>query len=149
MRPVLRQKKPAPLKSLLHQFGVPTAGWVANRSLSDPRTLEGGQGAAVLDNFFPTSTKAILRRGKDLYATLGGEAGEDVTSLFTYYNGQNRRLFGSTATTIYDITSVASPFNWAIVNEDGDRIVTEDGDFFGQLSTGPDAVVYDGALGGN
>lgn len=148
MRPVLRQKKPAPLKSLLHQFGVPTAGWVANRSLSDPRTLEGGQGAAVLDNFFPTSTKAILRRGKDLYATLG-EDGENVTSLFTYYNGQNRRLFGSTATTIYDITNVVSPFNWAIVNEDGDRIVTENGDFFGQLSTGPDAVVYDGALGGN
>lgn len=148
MRPILPQKRPAQLKSQLHTFGVPTAGWVANRALSDPRTIEGGQGAAVLDNFFPTSTKAVLRRGKEIYATLGD--GEDaVTALFTYTNGLNRRLFGATETTIYDITNITSPENWAIVTQDGDRIVTDEGDFFGQVSTGPETIMFDEAAGGN
>jgi hypothetical protein len=65
----------------------------------------------------------MARRGKEIYATLGD--GEDaVTALFTYTNGLNRKLFASTETTIYDITNISSPENWAIVMQDGDRIVT-------------------------
>jgi hypothetical protein len=105
------------------------------------------QGAAVLDNFFPTSTTAILRRGKELYATLG-DGSEGVTSLFTYVNGSNRRLFASTATTIYDITTVLVPYNWELGTEDGDLIGDGLGNTIGQLST-ENLEVFENALGGN
>ena len=146
-RPIINTKKPAPLKSMLHQFGVPTAGWVANRALSNPSAMENGQGAAVLDNFFPSATKAVLRRGKQLHATLGVD-GDPVTSLFTYSNGLNRKMFGANGSTIYDITNIISPTNWAIVNQDGDRIVTDTGDYFGNTSTIGNEV-FENALGGN
>lgn len=105
------------------------------------------QGAAVLDNFFPTATTAILRRGKSIYATLG-DGENDVKSLFTYSNGNNRKMFGATNDTVYDITSVLNPVNWRIVDDKGNLIVTQDGDYFGMNSTdGLD--VWTGASGGN
>ncbi len=148
-RPILAQKKPAQRKSYLKKFPAPTGGWISNRNLSSPMIGEGtqAQGAAVLDNFFPTSTTAILRRGKELYATLG-EGDEGVTSLFTYVNGLNRKLFASTANTIYDITNILVPYNYRLVTENGDYIVTENGDYFGQSST-EDMEAFEGALGGN
>lgn len=146
-RPILAQKKPAQRKSDLKKFPAPTGGWISNRNLSTPMENGGPQGAAVLDNFFPTSTTAILRRGKELYATLG-EGDEGVTSLFTYVNGLNRKLFASTANTIYDITNIIMPYNYRLVTEDGDYIVTENGDYFGESST-KDMEVFEGALGGN
>ena len=133
-RPILAQKKPAQRKSELKKFPAPTGGWISNRNLSTPMENGGPQGAAVLDNFFPTSTTAILRRGKELYATLG-DGDHEVQSLFTYVNGLNAKLFASTSGAIYDITNVLVPYNWRLVTENGDYIVTENGDYFGQLST--------------
>lgn len=135
-RPHRPQKVPAQRKSDLKKFPAPTGGWISNRNLSSPMVGEGtqAQGAAVLDNFFPTSTTAILRRGKELYATLG--AGDrEVQSLFTYVNGLNAKLFASTSEAIYDITNVLVPYSWRLVTENGDYIVTENGDYFGQSST--------------
>lgn len=147
-RPQPSQKKPSPRKSDLKKFPAPTGGWISNRNLSSPMIGEGtqAQGAAVLDNFFPTSTTAILRRGKELYATLG--SGEDeVQSLFTYVNGLNRKMFSSTESTIYDITTVLVPYNWRLVTENGDYIVTENGDYFGQSST-EDLEKFQGSTSG-
>lgn len=134
-RPNRPQKVPAQRKSELKKFPAPTGGWISNRNLSSPMVGEGtqAQGAAVLDNFFPTSTTAILRRGKELYATLG-EGDHEVQSLFTYVNGLNAKLFASTSEAIYDITNVLVPYNWRLVTENGDYIVTENGDYFGQSS---------------
>ncbi|AHB81137.1 hypothetical protein [Brucella phage Fi] len=146
-RPILAQKKPAQRKSDLKKFHAPTGGWISNRNLSTPMENGGPQGAAVLDNFFPTSTTAILRRGKELYATLG-QGDEGVTSLFTYVNGLNRKLFASTENTIYDITNILVPYNYRLVTENGDYLVTENGDYFGQSST-EDMEAFEGALGGN
>ncbi len=91
-RPALTQKRPAPRKSELKKFGAPVAGWVSNRALDVPMAMGDKQGAAVLDNIFPTATTAILRRGKERYVTLD----DDVASLFTYVNGTNRTLFAAT-----------------------------------------------------
>lgn len=146
-RPVSSPKKPSPRKSDLKKFPAPTGGWISNRNLSTPMEQGGSQGAAVLDNFFPTSTTAILRRGKELYATLG-EGDQDVTSMFSYVNGLNRKLFASTENTIYDITNILVPYNYRLVTENGDYLVTENGDYFGQSST-EDHEVFENALGGN
>jgi len=146
-RPVIQKKRQAPRKSELKKFGAPVAGWVSNRALDVPMAMGDKQGAAVLDNFFPTSTTAILRRGKELYATLG-DGSESVTSLFTYANGSNRKLFGSTATTIYDITTVLSPSNLELETDLGYFIGDDLGNILGQIST-DDLKVFESTLGGN
>lgn len=148
-RPQLAPKRPAQRKSEMHKFDAPVAGWISNRSLSSPMSQGGAQGAAILDNFFPTSTTAVLRRGKELYATLGeGTEAEAVTAIFSYLNGLNRKLFASTASTIYDITSILSPSNWTLADNNGDTLATEDGDTLGVASTF-NKEVFENALGGN
>lgn len=99
-----RQTRPKPRRVELKSFGAPTAGWVANRNIADPRSIE-GQGAVILDNFFPKSSSVILRRGKQKHATIDN----DALSLFIYDNGFNDRMFAASATAIYDITAPGGP----------------------------------------
>lgn len=91
--------------SQMKMWPAPTAGWVSNRNISVPQG--GPQGAAVLDNFFPTATGAVLRRGKLLYTTL--PSSDTPTALFSYSAGINERLFAATQTTIYDVTDPNAP----------------------------------------
>lgn len=128
-----RQTRPKPRKSEPRKWLAPVAGWIANRALSDPSSIE-GPGAAVLDNFFPKSTSVSLRRGKARYATLE-DTELPVTALFAYRNGANEKLFGANENVIYDLTNVEFPFDALLVTEDGDELVTESGDVFGWLST--------------
>lgn len=128
-----RKTRPKPRKSSDHKFAAPTAGWVANRNLSDPSLIE-GPGAAILDNFFPKSSSVKLRRGKALYATLG-EGDSAVGSIFSYVNGENQRIFAANDTTIYNITSVTFPYDFELVDDETARLVTESGDWFGASST--------------
>lgn len=147
-RPLLKPNAPAPRKSDVKKFDAPIAGWISNRSLSSPMAIGEKQGAAVLDNWFPTATTAILRRGKELYATLNDGAESDaVTAIFSYVNGLNRKLFASTATTIFDISSVLSPYNWTLADNNGDTISAGGSDTLGANST-YGLEVFTGALGG-
>lgn len=93
-----------------------------------------GPGASVLDNFFPKASSVKLRRGKQLYATLG-DGNNPVRSIFSYVNGNNQKLFAADTETIYNITSVLVPFGWELADEAEQLIVTETGDWFGQAST--------------
>lgn len=138
--------RPKQRKAQPKNFPAPVGGWVSNRALATPEAGP-AQGASILDNFFPRSTGVVLRRGKQLYATLG-DGTLDATALFSYNNGLNRKLFGATAETIYEITSVPFPDNSDIVNEDGDRIADGEGNWFGWSSTG-DLIVMGGMTGGN
>lgn len=115
-------------------FAAPIAGWVENRNLAWPLQQGQQQGAAVLDNFFPTATTAILRRGKVKYATLGAGS-EPVVSMFSYVNGLDRKLFAANQSAIYDITAPPSPDNYEIVTDTDALIVTESGDWFGMSGT--------------
>lgn len=98
-RPSRRQRA-----SDVHVFGAPIAGWIRNRSLTQPG--EGAQGAEVLENFFPTATTARLRRGSVLHQTVG-DGDKTVESIFSYQSGVTRRLFAATEDGIYDVTSGA------------------------------------------
>ena len=142
------QRQPAPKASSVMKFDSPVAGWISNRSLSDPTDPALKSGAAVLDNFFPTATGALLRRGKTLYATLG-DGDQDVTAIFSYINGNNRHLFAATDTTIYDITNVITPDNIFICTENEDLIVTDKGDFIGITSSEGNHIAMDGFTGGD
>lgn len=100
-RPKPRQAKPA-------TFPAPVGGWIKNQNLAVPgaRLPDGSKvnGAFVLDNWWPTATGVRMRGGTQLFATLGGGSSA-VASLFAYQNGNNQRLFGATATAIYDATA--------------------------------------------
>lgn len=128
MRSQTRQK---PLKSQSKKFDAPVAGWIANRSLSDPRSIE-GSGAAILDNFWPGTQTVMLRRGKERYATFDDNS--DVRSMFVYSNGLDQRLFAASDTTIYDISAVPFPTASVVVNENDDEIADGEGNVFGWSS---------------
>lgn len=99
-----RQTTPKPRRSQLKKFNAPTAGWISNRNLADPTSIQ-GQGAAVMDNFFPKSSSVILRRGKQKHATINA----DAVAMFSYDNGFNDHLFAASVNSIYDISSPATP----------------------------------------
>lgn len=123
-----------PRTSRLKSFAAPTAGWIANRNLAIPNIQGQGPGAEVLDNFFPTASGAILRRGSERYATLG-DGTLPVTTIFSYKNGSQEELFAGTQNAIYDITTISSAFNYILSDEDDNWLVTDTGDTFGENST--------------
>lgn len=77
---------------------------MANDNLANP----GKEGAHILENWFPTAEAIRLRGGSLLYATIG-DGTDDVTAVFSYLTGGSQKLFGATATDIYDISSIADP----------------------------------------
>jgi hypothetical protein len=101
-----RQTRPKPRASQPKKWAAPVAGWVANRALSDPSSIE-GPGAAVLENFFPKSTSVALRRGSRTVVQLP-DAAHPVGALFSYNNGANEQFFAASTTTIYSVTGVPS-----------------------------------------
>lgn len=138
-----RRRQSSAAGTALTPFPAAVAGWISNQNLAAPQP--GPQGAALLENVFPTATGGIIRRGNEIYATLG--SGEDpVTALFSYNNGNNRKFFGATETDVFDITVIVSPINYTLGTEDDD-FVTDTGDYIGQLSTGGMEVI-EGTSGG-
>ena len=125
-------------------FSAPTAGWVRNRALALPQN--GPQGATVLENWFPTATGAILRRGSGPKAEMPTET--PVLSIFKYVVGNKRKLFAGTADAIYDVTTIASPTN-SIVGELPDEIGEVGSYSVGENSIQPENIAWTGTLGGN
>lgn len=133
-------------KSEVATFPAPVGGWISNRALSNPNENGMPPGAFRLDNFFPTPTGVVLRRGERNYAQIS-DTGQNVVSLFKYVVGENSRMFGATETTIYDIQTVGYAQNISLVTEDGDFIVDEDGTTIGENSA--EVVVFDGTDNGD
>lgn len=96
-----------PRQSNLATFPAPTAGWVSNRNLATA-AKSGTSAAYVLQNFYPGTETAILRRGSEKYAFIG-DGDQAVTALMRYRNGSNQKFFAATEEDIYDITTVADP----------------------------------------
>src|SRR6185503_8315875 len=106
MRTPAKPNKPRTAK--LTSFPAPVGGWIANRNLAKPNQYGTQPGAAVLENFFPVANSAVMRRGSELYSTVGGGA-TAVGAIFPYINGVTQKLFAANTTNIYDITNGASP----------------------------------------
>ncbi len=130
-RPKPRQAKPA-------SFPAPVGGWISNTNLATPgaRMPDGSKvsGAFVLENYFPIATGVRMRRGSDPYAQLG-DGSADVVSMFAYVNGNNRKLFASTAAAIYDITSPAAPQIIPFADESGNILVDELGNWLTDVNS--------------
>lgn len=103
MRKALRHGSPRAQVSRTKNFPAPRRGWIRNESLARSKP----EGASLLDNWFPTSTGARVRRGSTTYATIG--AGTRCGAILAYINGATEKLFACNDTAIYDITTVADP----------------------------------------
>lgn len=118
-----------PRQSKPQTFPAPVGGWIANTNLAvpDARRADGSKvnGAAVLENFFPTATGLRFRGGSQVYTIL--DTFEDIVSLFTYSSGNNTKMFAATETAIFDISTSAG-FGF-IVDELGNKLVDELGNF--------------------
>ena len=104
------QKKTAPRQkagvppaqpSRMFTFPSPTRGWVLNENIGNP----GPAAASILDNWICTTKSIRARGGANKYATIDAAA----KSIFTYSSGTNEKLFASSTTAVYDLTTVADP----------------------------------------
>ena len=94
---------PLPPPSTIYTFKAPVRGWVTNDSVVDAKPGT----ASVLDNFWPMATTIRARGGSLLHATV--HASNPFESLIAYRSGTATKLFGATATSIFDITTPGSP----------------------------------------
>lgn len=133
------------VKSKSYQFPAPTRGWIRNESLAIPQP----GGAAVLDNWTPTTNGIRLRGGNVRHATL--EVNTPVQSLAAYLAGQ-RDMFGMDEENIYEITAPGSPNTPVVPVVTGQTsgyystipFTTAGGDFLYFLNGTDDPQLYDG-----
>ena len=98
--PAQKGQTPKPVAKM-HTFPAPTLGWVLNENLKTPSP----GGARVLENWICTPTAIKVRGGNLKYATVGSSV--PVVSIFSYKSGGTEKLFASTSTDVFDITTVA------------------------------------------
>ena len=139
--PTVRRK---PQKVQTANFPAPVGGWIANRSLAIGRDPKLPPGAAVLDNFFPTSTGVILRRGTEKRYSIGSGP---VLSMFRYVSGAQSELFASVDGEIFDV-STSSPASVYSDGTNGDwhvqQITTSGGTFLIGVNGVDEPWLYDG-----
>ena len=138
--PTLKRK---PRKVSLASFSAPTGGLVSNRNLAMGYGPDMPPGAAVLDNFFPTASGAVLRRGSTTRNTL---AGGEIKAMFSYIAGSRQEMFAANDSAIWDITTTEAQVysevtegNWTAV-----QYATSGGAFLVGANGTDEAFVYDG-----
>ena len=152
MRVPAKARTPRPRTAQSALFPTPVGGWIASRSKSIARSESAPPGAAVLENWFPTSTSVKLRRGTRGWATVG--VGSDpVFSLFVYNVGTQEQMFAATMTTIYDVTNAGEPSSPGVSMLTGQTsgdwsvspMTTAGGNFIRGVNGVDTPWVYDGA----
>ena len=119
----LPTRKQKPRKAKVTSLPAPTGGLVSNRNLAIARAPDMPPGAAVLENWFPTATGVVTRRGSRRWATIGENT---VKAMFTYISGAQREMFAADDTAIYNITTVASPYTWILSTENTEEAISPD-----------------------
>ena len=118
----------------------PIGGWNARDSLAEMNPID----AVQMINFFPTPTDVTLRKGYTKIST--GITGE-VLSLLNYSSPTGNKLFGATASTIWDTTTSTATASLT-GNTDGkwfqSMITTAGGSFMPAVNAVDPMIVYDG-----
>jgi hypothetical protein len=120
----------------------PIGGWNARDSLAEMNPLD----AVQMVNFFPTPTDVQLRKGFTKHST--GITGA-VLSIFNYSSPTGNQLFGSTATTIYNVDTSTATVSLT-GNTSGQwvhtSLTTAGGSFMPAVNGVDPMIVYDGTL---
>jgi hypothetical protein len=121
---------------------APIGGWNARDSLAEMNPLD----AVQMVNFFPTPTDVTLRKGFTKTST--GISGA-VLALMNYSSPSGNTMFGSNATTIYNVSTSTATASLT-GNADGKwihtMITTAGGSFMPAVNGVDPMVVYDGTV---
>lgn len=90
-------------RSKTRRFPAPIRGLIRNENIA----LTKPAGAAVLENWFPTSTGLKSRRGVRKHATLAGSTA--VMAVMPYLAAGQQKIFAANDSGIFNITTVADP----------------------------------------
>lgn len=126
-------------------FPAPTGGLVSNRNLAISSGPDLPPGASILENWFPTATGVVLRRGSVTQDTL---AGGQIMSMFNYVSGTQEEFFAATGDGIWNVSSAISASvlpgqtsgRWSTV-----QFSTAGGAFLIGVNGFDDAFLYDGS----
>ena len=139
--------QPTPkIPAQMYSFAAPVRGWV----LSENKLAAQPGAAAVLDNWFPTTSGIRVRGGSRRYATLVGAA----KSLWVYKSATTEKMFAATTSRIYDVSAITDPTASYDTVEVGGRTsgdyITEHfgtagGDFLYAVNGADDPLLYDGS----
>lgn len=138
----MQRRKPGKTRPV--SFPAPVGGWISNRSLAIGRSPQLPPGAAVLDNWFPTATGILLRRGAQRQYDIGSGP---VQSMFGYDSGAQRQLFAASGGDIFDISSDPAVIAYDAGTVDDwhtQQITTSGGTFLIGVNGTDPAWIYDG-----
>ena len=130
-------------------FPAPKAGLTENDNIANPNA----EGAQALDNFYPSTDGARLRRGTELHATIDTDGTDEVRWMDAYEFGATSQLFAANATSIFDVTSPASATveptpvitGQSNGNYTSDQFSTAGGHFLMMVNGVDDMLGYDGS----
>lgn len=123
-RAVPRSSAQKPKVYQVASINAPTLGLVANTNLAAPPP----GGAFLLENFLPTATTALLRRGSLTFNRIG-DLTKGIVSLFTYLNGNTQKLFAATDSGIYNAsnavvqTHISDGLGNILKDDQGNRLI--------------------------
>lgn len=125
--------------ALTASITAPIGGWNARDSVAAMPPTD----AVTLNNFYPTPTDVILRKGFTVYSS--GITGQ-INSLMNYAGTQNQTLFAAAGTSIYNCSTTTATTAYAITNDKLQHInISTGGGKFMVACNGTDAtMVYDG-----
>src|SRR5574343_116749 len=90
------------MRSRSSSIPAPVGGWNARDSLAEMSPID----AASLENWFPTTTDVMVRKGYSQHAT---GMGSQVETIMTYSGGATDRMFAATANgKFYNVTSAGA-----------------------------------------
>lgn len=110
--------------SSIKRFPMPRAGLIENANISEPNQ----EGAQVLDNFYPTTRGARLRKGSTLKATVDNDGTAAVETLAAWEFGGVETIFAACDGNVFNITSPG-----AATAEDTAVVLNMTSDFYSKL----------------
>lgn len=123
---------------------APVKGWNTNESIANMDPLA----AIFLDNFFPRTSDVMLRKGRQLLATL--PVGEEVRTLVGYKSTAAAvREFAISQNAIWDITAPAAPVSVSPVTKADwtfENITTAGGSFILGCNGQDEMKLFDGTV---
>jgi hypothetical protein len=146
LQPLTRKGgSPPPVARTAHT-PAPTGGWNARNNIADMPPTD----AAILDNWFPGTSRVRIRRGFEEHVT---GLPDIVETLMTYSSGTADKMFAASNNAIYDVTTPGVAGAAAVSSKTNNRwqytnIGTPGGSFLIGVNGADTPIKYDGSSWG-
>lgn len=129
--------------STMRSLPAPVGGWNARDAVANMKEED----AVILDNWFPTPSDVIGRKGWTSHAT---GTTDDVESLLVYKSASAEKMFAAAGTSIWEATSAGAVGSAAVTSTANSRwqhtnFATTGGQFLYAVNGADSALLYDGS----